>query len=492
MANMHFKADLLPSSDLGYSLGSSEERWKLNAIGTINGAKIFYGTCSTAAGTAIKQVDCDEFTVNDLVIGAIIFVTFTATNSAAVANLQLKVAETDAKPLKYFHNNAASNLPAVGYLAANSTYFFQYDGTNWKALMDYDTNTNDTSTMYIRYANGTFVPSTALYRYQILLTKDQTTLIPVNAVSNSTATTKTLTTESFNPFEPIYYYSTTGTVNANATINVAYLWSVRNNADIRYSFNTGTTLTTNKDVYIVAQMDSPTTAKLATAVAPITQTLPTSEDGYIYIKLGHACSTSNVSMTYDHPIYWYKDGAVQPYAPSRGIAGITRSGTTFTVTRDDGSTFTFSQEDNNTTYSAGTGLTLSNTTINHSNSITAKTTYGSTATTASANGGKIIVTDIKYDAQGHITGSQDRTITLSQNDTDTKVTNTLGTTTKYYITGTTTATTNTGGQTFDTGVYVTAVAGEVSAVRHSLNVSGTEKAYMAYNNTTNAIDFIFV
>ena len=40
--------------------------------------------------------------------------------------------------------------------------------------------------------------------------------------------------------------------------------------NLSYSFNTGTTLTAHKDVYIVAQLDSPTTAKLATAVAPIT------------------------------------------------------------------------------------------------------------------------------------------------------------------------------------------------------------------------------
>lgn len=62
----------------------------------------------------------------------------------------------------------------------------------------------------------------------------------------------------------------------------------------------------------------------------------------------------------------------------------------------------------------GTGLTMSSETLNHSNSITAKIAYGSTSTTASANGGSITVTDIKYDAQGHITGSTDRTITLSQ------------------------------------------------------------------------------
>lgn len=69
----------------------------------------------------------------------------------------------------------------------------------------------------------------------------------------------------------------------------------------------------------------------------------------------------------------------------------------------------------NTTYANGTGITIgTGNAINHANSVTAKIAYGSTATTASANGGTIKVTDVKYDAQGHITGSTDRTITLSQ------------------------------------------------------------------------------
>ena len=40
---------------------------------------------------------------------------------------------------------------------------------------------------------------------------------------------------------------------------------------------------------------------------------------------------------------------------SEAISGITRSGTTFTATRANGTTFTFSQQDNNTTYSFATG-----------------------------------------------------------------------------------------------------------------------------------------
>lgn len=70
--------------------------------------------------------------------------------------------------------------------------------------------------------------------------------------------------------------------------------------------------------------------------------------------------------------------------------------------------------DENTTYSAGTGLTLNGTTFNHTNTITAKTAFASTATSASANGGKIVLRDFKYDSEGHITETTDRTITLSE------------------------------------------------------------------------------
>ena len=69
---------------------------------------------------------------------------------------------------------------------------------------------------------------------------------------------------------------------------------------------------------------------------------------------------------------------------------------------------------------------------------------------------------------------------------------TLATTTKYYVTGTTSTTTSTGGDSFDTGVYVTATAGELSAVKHSFNVGGTEKARMQYDNDIESIVFSFV
>lgn len=85
-----------------------------------------------------------------------------------------------------------------------------------------------------------------------------------------------------------------------------------------------------------------------------------------------------------------------------GIPG-SDTNTTYTLTQDatDGHKLTFTPSsgtattiiipDNNTTYSAGTGLSLSGTTFNHSNSIAAITTAAFKKFT--------------YDAQGHITGS---------------------------------------------------------------------------------------
>ena len=57
-------------------------------------------------------------------------------------------------------------------------------------------------------------------------------------------------------------------------------------------------------------------------------------------------------------------------------------------------------------------------------------------------------------------------------NTDTKVTNTLATTTKAYVTGTTSATTSTGTQVFDTGVYLDTTAGVLTATTFKGALSG--------------------
>ena len=88
-----------------------------------------YAVCSTAAGTAAKTVSIPGITLKT---GVEITVRFSATNTAANPTLNLN--STGAKAIRY-RNTAIS----AGYLAANRTYRFVYDGTYWQLVGDVDT-----------------------------------------------------------------------------------------------------------------------------------------------------------------------------------------------------------------------------------------------------------------------------------------------------------------------------------------------------------------
>lgn len=90
-----------------------------------------YGTCSTAAGTAAKVVALTGF---KLVTGSRVTVKFTVTNTAASPTLNVN--STGAKSILY-----RGSAISAGYLAANRTYEFVYNGTAYELVGDVDTNT---------------------------------------------------------------------------------------------------------------------------------------------------------------------------------------------------------------------------------------------------------------------------------------------------------------------------------------------------------------
>lgn len=110
------------------------------------GVMAHYGSCDTAAGTAAKTVDCTGFT---LITGALVFVKFAVTNTAA--NPTLNVSGTGAKAIQY--RGAAIS---AGYLAANRTYAFVYDGANYQLVGDLDTNTTYAAGTGISLSGTTF------------------------------------------------------------------------------------------------------------------------------------------------------------------------------------------------------------------------------------------------------------------------------------------------------------------------------------------------
>lgn len=155
--NVETAGSLFPMTTETLDIGSSTQKWNNVYAANFNGAKIFYGTCDTAAGTARKDVVCDSYTnTGDPVKGDIVFVTFDNTNTAAVADLLLKVGNSTAKSLKCLRNGVVSNIPAKEYILTNETYCFYYNGTAWVTVLDYDTNTN-TNTLMRTYASSTNV-----------------------------------------------------------------------------------------------------------------------------------------------------------------------------------------------------------------------------------------------------------------------------------------------------------------------------------------------
>ena len=93
-----------------------------------------YASCSTAAATAAKTATVDQFSLET---GARVVIKFTVTNTAA--NPTLNINSTGAKAIYY--RGAAI---AAGNLAANRTYEFVYNGTQWELIGDLDTNSTYT------------------------------------------------------------------------------------------------------------------------------------------------------------------------------------------------------------------------------------------------------------------------------------------------------------------------------------------------------------
>lgn len=305
---------LLGSGDLTIQGGSDEY-------------KAFYGTCSTAAATATKDVTLSNTTGWTLLPGTIVGVRFTNTNTAS--SVKLNVNGTGAKSIYYnasIYTGTDSNI--TGY--ANRTLFYMYDGTNWVWIQSsqYWGNTYDRTVLT---NSGYKAGSSAIVAGNII-------------TANTSGLYQHLKSGAqFDITMPILYASSAAA--ASATNNGGYI-------TIPFTITTtqSITLTAYKPIYIKGTL----AGKLFTPVSttPLTQTEPTSADGYEYLLLGYATTTTVAYLLPEHPIYAYTGGAFTRIG-GKAITNITRSGTTFTATREDNSTFTFTQQDTDNDHRRG-------------------------------------------------------------------------------------------------------------------------------------------
>ena len=115
------------------------------------GGRIYYGTCSTAAATNPKVCTVDAFpTENGLpVVGTMIAVKFSATNTSTSTTPQLNVNDTGAHRIWYNASALASAKSAfAGY--KDRIIFYTWDGTYWV----FSGQSVDNNTTYAGYSFG--------------------------------------------------------------------------------------------------------------------------------------------------------------------------------------------------------------------------------------------------------------------------------------------------------------------------------------------------
>lgn len=353
-----------------------------------------YGTCNTAAGTVVKTVDVDNFALQT---GARVLVKFTVTNT--VASPQLNVESTGAKLIYY----KGSTIP-TSYLAANRTYEFVYNGTQWDLIGDVNTDIDTKVTQSITTSNAAYplllAPSgqtattitTSYFDSGVTLNPSNNTIaanISGNAASASYASyipTSIAFTPADTAITPDNVYSLIG---AGGRIKRG-TWSYGGNGYIA----TGST-TASQCPFGVIDLAGTTVIQAANGASQYTQ---------IYITPSTAATTGAITgeMIYyinngsDYKPTWYRvltNANYNIYAPTKtgggasgtwginitgssasctgnaatassvawsgvtskpsyydakAIKSITRSGTTFTYTCMDNTTGTFTQQDNNT------------------------------------------------------------------------------------------------------------------------------------------------
>lgn len=203
----------------------------------------------------------------------------------------------------------------------NYAFLFVYSetlvsGGCWIGYRGYDANTN-TIGYQLRTNNSTMKASDKFYRYRLLFTSaDGTKWVPANTSTSTNATSaRTPNTRAIDPFGEIVWYGTTTAIEANANVTAAQLWQeyYGSYTNIGYSFNnTGSaaTMTANQPIYIKCTPQADGSA-IIDPTTPYTQTLPTTEDGKIYIYLGRAASATLFEITMNHPVYFYHDGGIR-------------------------------------------------------------------------------------------------------------------------------------------------------------------------------------
>lgn len=183
-------------------------------------------------------------------------------------------------------------------------------GGCWICYRGYDGNTNTIG--YQLRTNSANMPAVQTgYRYRLWLTDaDGQGWVPINTSTSTNATTaRALNSRPINPFGSIVYCSHNATKSAGEGLGTAYQWE-QYALTIGYSYVK--TLVDDAPVYLKCTPQADGSA----VMADIVSALPTTNDGYIYIFLGTAYSTTAMELLPVHPVYWHDGTGIRLWTGS--------------------------------------------------------------------------------------------------------------------------------------------------------------------------------
>ena len=416
---------------------------KLSVGGTtIPIGSTLYGTCDTGASTAAKVVTCANF--DKLLTGVTIHVKFTYSNTNSSPTLNVN--STGAKNI-YRYGTTKPGTTAKTSWQAGAVVSFTYDGSYWQMndwLNDDSTYTASsttpamdgtgavgTSTDYARAdhvhpSDTSRVPTTRTVNSKALSADITLSASDVGAIASSLkgaasgvaeldANGLVPTSQLPSYVDDVLEYTNkasfpatgeTGKIYVDKATNLTYRWSGSAYVEISPSLALGTTSSTafRGDYGNTAYTHATDSSRLTTSTASGLYKVAATAQGHIasltavekadITGLGIPGSDTNNAVTqtatttsanYEVLFSSTADNTTRTEGARKNNNLLFNPSTgNLQATQLNGVTIGSSPKFSDTTYSAGTGLSLSSTTFNHSNSVTAGTAGTSSATSGSS------------------------------------------------------------------------------------------------------------
>jgi hypothetical protein len=204
-----------------------------------------------------------------------------------------------------------SVIPLVYVAALNGGSFI--GGYDWS---------DGTQSYDLRWSSSVVNGSSIIHGYQLLMEGADTKFYPVTVGGVANSTTNVVQTAPLRIGGQMLYYNTTTDVAINAVIPDNVLYESIESGEGEYWMNRSSSsswTSAGLPLYIVGTVNANNELILdnSTTTAFLTNALPTTEDGKIYIHIGYSDNEDDLwRLSVTHPIFEFKAGAIRRYTPA--------------------------------------------------------------------------------------------------------------------------------------------------------------------------------